>query len=202
MASQTAICNQALIQVGHDTLTAVDSSTPQGRKLLAAWPIVLDVLLSAHAWGFATKRVALQQSATAPVWGYDHAYQLPSDYLRLLEVYPDSEYQVEAGQVLSDEDELSIKYIYRVSQTGLFSALFTLALADALAVQVCYGLEGSAQKRESLEKIATKSLEKAIAKDSKEAWQPDGTEDADDTWLTARGAASETEEWTATESIT
>lgn len=193
MASQTAICNLAIIQVGHDTLAAVDTSTPKGRKLLAAWPIVLDALLVEHAWGFATKRVALQQSATAPVWGYDHAYQLPSDYLRLLEVYPDSEYQVEAGQVLSNEDELSIKYIYRVTQTGLFSALFTLALADALAVQVCYGLEGSAQKRESLGKIAARSLDQAMAKDSKEAWQPDGTEDADDTWLTARGATTETE---------
>lgn len=202
MASQTAICNQALIQVGHDTLTAVDSSTVQGRKLLAAWPIVLDALLTAHAWGFATKRVALQQLATAPVWGYDYAYQLPSDCLRLLEVYPDAEYQVEAGQVLSDEDEVSIKYLYRVSQTGLFSPLFTLALADALAVQICYGLEGSAQKRESLERIAARSLAQAIAKDSAETWQPDGTEDEDDTWLTARGAESETEEWTATESTT
>lgn len=193
MASQTAICNQALIQVGHDTLAAVDSSTVPGRKLLAAWSIVLDALLSVHAWGFATKRVALQQSATAPVWGYDYAYQLPSDCLRLLEVYPDTEYQVEAGQVLSDEDELSIKYLYRVTQTGLFSPLFTVALGDALAVQVCYGLEGSAQKRESLERIAARSLAQAIAKDAREAWQDPGPEDVDDSWLTARGATSGTE---------
>lgn len=193
MASQTAICNQALIQVGHDTLAAVDTSTPKGRKLLAAWPIVLDALLAAHAWGFATKRVVLQQLATAPVWGYDYAYQLPSDCLRVLEVYPDSEFQIESGQILSDEDEMSIKYVCRVSQTGFFSPIFTLALADALAVQVCYGLEGSAQKRASLEKIAAESLARAIAKDSREAWQPDGTEDEDDTWLTARGATTETE---------
>jgi hypothetical protein len=162
MASQTAICNQALIQVGHDTLADVDDSTPRGRKLLAAWPIVLDALLAAHAWGFATRRVALQQSATVPVWGYDYAYQLPSDCLRLLEVYPDSAYQLESGQILSDEDEMSIKYVCRVTQTGLFSPLFALALADALAVQVCYGLEGSAQKRAALEKIAAKPTSRMV----------------------------------------
>lgn len=202
MASQTGICNMALTQVGHETVAAIDNSTKQGRVCLAAWPLVLDALLEEHAWGFATKRVALQQLSDTPAWGYDYAYKLPANCIRLLEVYPDSEYSIEAGdegdvdlslKILSDEEELSIKYIYRVAQTGLFPPWFTLALADALAFRICFPLEGSATKREALGKTAELSKMKAIAKDCRAAYQDPGPDDSDDSWLTARGASSDTE---------
>lgn len=202
MASQTAICNQALNQVGHETVTAVDSTTDQGRTLLAAWSIALDALLSAHAWGFATKRVDLQQLAATPVFGYDHAYQVPSDCIRVLVVEPDTKYALEGSQILSDEDELSLLYVRRVTETGLFSPLFTVALADAIAARICFKLEGSASKRKMLEELAAMSLQRAVFMDAKEAWHDPGPDDSVDSWLTARGSYSSNESTLVLESGT
>ncbi len=193
MASQTGICNQALVQVGQESVTAIDSSTRQGRVCLAVWSMALDAMLEAHAWGFATKRVDLQQLSETPAFGFTHAYAVPSDNIRVLELSPDTEYALEAGKILSDEEELSLKYVYRVTQTGLFPPWFALAMSDAVAARICFAFEGSARKRQMLEEIAARSLSIAIAKDSRQAWQSPGPTDADDSWLTARGASSDTE---------
>jgi hypothetical protein len=37
-------------------------------------------------WSFAIKRAALPALADAPTWGFGYAYQLPTDYLRLMQV--------------------------------------------------------------------------------------------------------------------
>ncbi len=193
MASQTGISNQALAQVGQEPITAVDTSTRQGRICLAVWSLVLDAMLEVHAWGFATKRVALQQLSETPEFGFAYAYAVPSDCVRILEVSPDTEYSIEAGQILSNEDELALKYVHKVTQAGLFPPWFALAMSDAIAARICFAFEGSASKRKMLEEIAAGSLSVAIAKDTRQAWQDPGPTDSEDSWLTARGASDSTE---------
>jgi hypothetical protein len=195
MASQTDICNMALTQVGVEPVTLVDTSTKQSRVCLAAWDLVLDALLSVHQWGFATKRVALQEVLPVPVWGFDHAYALPANCMRLLEVSPDTEYALEDAKILSNEDALSCRYLERVTQPGLFPAWFTVALADMMAARICFPLEGSDTKRKALEDIAAISVNTAISRDAREAWTADLNHE-EDSWLEARGAV-DTEVWMA-----
>jgi hypothetical protein len=197
MASQTEICNAALSQVGYETLTAVDTATKQGRVCLAAWDLVLDALLAVHQWGFTIKRADLQQVLPVPVYGFDYAYALPADCLRLIEVYPDTEYQLEGGKILNSEDTLSCRYIARITQPGLFPPWFTVALSDMLAARICFPLEGSAAKRKALEETAAMSLNTAISRDAREAWTLDLNQE-DDSWLIARDEDVDVDTWTET----
>lgn len=167
MASQVDVCNQALIKIGAGTISSLADGTKQADLLSAIWNTKRDSELSAHPWTFAIKRVSLPASATAPAgtdWGY--AYPLPADYLSMVQVgdsyvYYDSSsgddpdsggplFGIEGGSILSSvTSPLFIRYIYRVTNTGLFPALFCEALACRLAAELAEPLTQNLSKREA-----------------------------------------------------
>ena len=109
MASVIDICNLALGHLG-DTATISSISPPEGsaqaEHCARFYPIARDALLELHAWGFATKRVALASLGSGwPEWQY--CYALPSDALNVLAVLPPN---------ATDDYSVGINYSY--SQTG------------------------------------------------------------------------------------
>jgi hypothetical protein len=167
VASTVDVCNQALVKVGAERITSLADGTKQADTLAAIFDIKRDAELSAHPWTFAIKRVLLPASVTAPIgadWAY--AYPMPSDYLSMVEVggsyvfYDASSgtdpdvggplFGIEGGAVLtSAASPLFIRYVYRVTNSGLFPALFVEALACRLAAELCEALTQSTSKREA-----------------------------------------------------
>ena len=164
MTSEVGICNQALIKVGAARITALTDDTKQARLLNSIYETKRDAELSANPWTFATKRAQIPASAVAPAFGWAYAYPLPSDFLTLVEVGENySFYDSDAGALFSIEIDsngspailtdqtspLDVRYIYRVTNTGLFPALFVEALACRLAAEACEELTQSSSKREA-----------------------------------------------------
>lgn len=167
MASQVDVCNQALIKAGAARISSLADGTKQAEILSSIWDIKRDAELAAHPWTFAIKRVQLPASVTAPIgtdWGY--AYPLPSDYLSMVQVGeswvfydnasgddPDSGgplFGIEGNAVLTNEaSPLFVRYVYRVTNTGLYTALFNEALACRLAAELCEALTQNLSKREA-----------------------------------------------------
>lgn len=187
MASQIGICNMALSQFGIEPLTALDQETVAGKHCLTLWDTVRDTLLAAHFWGFAVKRVALSQLDTTPAFGFDYAYQLPADCLRVLLVEEDLKpYAIEGGMLLSDEDTVSVKYLAKITTPGNWPSYFATALAAMLAVELCLPLADSPQRYQLLQKVAQMKVAEAQVLDARQAYgQPevDASEETD-TWLT------------------
>jgi hypothetical protein len=77
--SQVGIANLALIRAGTKTITALTENI----VVNAVWQYIRDEVLAAKDWKFAKTRVALAKNATAPVYQFDYAYTLPTDFLRL-----------------------------------------------------------------------------------------------------------------------
>lgn len=165
MASEVAICNQALVKVGASRITSLAEESKQARTLSAIYSIKRDAELAANPWTFAIKRAQIPASSTAPVFGWAYAYPLPSDYLALVEVGEDfTFYDSDSGalfaietdsngslSILTDQTSpLNVRYVYRVTNTGLFNSLFVEALACRLAAEVCEELTQSASKKEAL----------------------------------------------------
>lgn len=165
MTSEVGICNQALVKVGAARITALTEDTKQARALNAIYTVKRDAELAANPWTFAIKRAQIPASSTAPVFGWGYAYPLPSDYLALVEVGEDySFYDSDTGalftietdsngslSILTDQTSpLNVRYVYRVTNTGLFNALFVEALSCRLAAEVCEELTQSASKKEAL----------------------------------------------------
>ena len=158
MASTVQICNQALSKVGAARIIDLLDDTKNARILNAIFDIKRDAELAAHPWTFAIKRAEIPALSTAPAFGWLYSYPLPSDFLRLIEVGNETNlydtdsgarFQVEGGSILCDEaSPLQIRYVYRVTNTGLFSALFVEALACRLAAEIAEELTQNSGKRD------------------------------------------------------
>jgi len=85
--------------------------------------------LRGHPWNFAIKRVQLAASATAPIFGFSKAFDLPGDYIRFLTRHGDLgvplagafiegvDYEIEDGQFLTSSTTttaavLNMRYIF------------------------------------------------------------------------------------------
>ena len=181
MASQLEMCNTALGLLGEmpiDDLT--DTEDPKAVKCLVFWSMVLDEVLESHDWTFATARAKLQQDAIIPAYGFDYAYPVPSDFIRILaattgdyDVENDSGAQVyyrfEGGRILSNAENMNLKYVYRVAEPGRFSPLFALAVSGALAVKLAAALTKSASTLQGMTQLAELWLSRAKASDNHQA---------------------------------
>jgi hypothetical protein len=79
-----------------------------------------------------------------PDFEYAHQYQLPSDYLRLIEIYDDADkFQIEGDVILSDNSTVKIKYVKQIEDTTKFEPLFTEILVLQLAMKLLPALGGT-----------------------------------------------------------
>ena len=94
-ASEVQICNVALRKLGARRITALTDDTEEAKSCTDVFDRLRDKLLRIHPWNFATKRAALAVSTTSPAWGYDNAYPLPADCLRITSVDTSYPWEVE-----------------------------------------------------------------------------------------------------------
>lgn len=189
MASTVDICNRALQKLGAERIISLTQNSTSARACNLAYESVRDAELRAHAWNFAIKRVQLAADAAAPSYGYDYAYTLPSDCLRLLPndhnegVYP-RDWKVEGRKILTNESApLKIRYIRRITDTTQYDATFVEALASRMAIEMCEELTQSNSKRQ----LAQDEYRAAIREARKmNAFENPPVEQQTDDWLTAR----------------
>ncbi len=148
MASEVDLCNLALARLG-DPATVSSINPPEGsaqaEHCARFYPIARDAVLEAHPWRFASRRVAL-----APLdvesWGWSFAYGLPNDALVSLAVLApgttndaetqdfDIESTASGARVLyTNQDDATLRYVARVTDTTRFSPGFNEALSWLLA---------------------------------------------------------------------
>lgn len=152
MASQVEIANMALQMLGESRILRVDDTTESGRTVRSFWSTAIKKMVEDHHWTFGIKRSdELVPEATDPTYGFDYSYQLPSDCLVVLDMNDDRDlvYQVEVNSIgdpviVTDEDEVYIRYVYDVTQTGRFTANFAMTLAALLAALMALRITGSA----------------------------------------------------------
>lgn len=157
-SSATALVNSSLIKIGENRITTLASdSSRQGVAAREQYPIALDILLRMARWRFATARAALALDATSPAFGFAYQHVLPTDFIAFIGVWEDGEdprnytsstiaHKIEAAEgsdatvILSDESEMNIFYVKRVTNTLLWDPLFGDALSWYLAGVLGYYL--------------------------------------------------------------
>ena len=198
MAGQIEIVNRALFKLGALPLASMGDNNKQARIMSGLWDTVRRAELRRHLWSFALKRTTLPALAAAPAWGYALAFQLPADFVRIVQVndllispsetdyrsFDDSPYAIEGGTLLANfPAPLKIRYVADVSDPGTFDALFVEALAAKLAYEACEGLT-QANEKKNLASQDYQAAIKSAAMVSAIEKPPQGL--ADDAWMTAR----------------
>lgn len=147
-ATEVDIANLALANLGDDaSIASLDppEGSPQSEHCARFLPLARDVLLEAHAWGFATRRVApALLTTTNDAW--TSQYRLPADCLRVIGVLPDGyqrddqahlyfeiESDADGDVLLTNSPNATLRYVARVTDPTRYSATFTQALAWMLA---------------------------------------------------------------------
>ena len=160
MASTVDIANFALNNLGAFNITSLDENSKAARVVNQRYESVRDAVFRAHPWNCLINRASLAQETSTPAFGYTYQYALPTDpfCLRVLEFsngslsYPQDNitnntggpvFVIEGRKLLTDEGSAQIKYIGRVTDTQLYDASLTEALAARLAAEICYTITGS-----------------------------------------------------------
>jgi len=191
MADTTTVCNVALAMIGEETIGVITEDTPGARACNTFWDISRDATLAAMHWSFATKRVELSQSSTTPDFGWEYQYPLPSDFLEPLIVNAGTEtlWEIEEGNLLTNEDEVEFVYTARITDVAKWSALFVDAFATRLAADVCPSVKRDFNLQQKLMQLFDYKIKKAQSFDASRRYDTvQYDQDADNyPWMTARG---------------
>lgn len=147
------------------------------REANLKFPLVRDAVLEQILPGFATTRVKLVKSATAPAFGFANAFLLPTDMIYPLSIrerargevsYDDTSVGMEEGNTyVTDLSDIFLRYVKREENVTLYSSLFTSALASKLAMEYSFAITGSSTVFGNLAALADDFMRKARAKEAR-----------------------------------
>ena len=189
MPSAVTICNLALAHLG-DSATVASIDPPEGsaqaEHCARFYPVALNLLLEAHPWNFASKRVKPALLAhQSSVWRY--SYALPQDALSVIALLPQGatddyeaygvrvpvEHQLEQVDgttvILTDLPDAELRYLSRATDPGRYPAAFVEALAWKLAALLAGPLlkgDAGIKMGQSCEEMAAHYLMLARSQDS------------------------------------
>lgn len=202
MSTPTDIVNQALRRIYKAEINSLETDTTKearvGRRVYDA---TRKLLLAKAKWWFAERRAQLTASATTPVFGYDYAYPVPSDYIRLVSVHPTDDdnsttpYRLgnQSGDdrvILTDSTTCYIRYIFDLEDVAVMSQPFQDALAAWVAWRLSGALPVNLAKEDRLDQEAERALMTAKGIEGAEDWP---TRMAEGTWT--QGREDEDDDW-------
>lgn len=200
----TDICNIALRRIGSERLN--DLYTDVSHVATVARDIYDEArrdCLNLHNWNFASKRAALTVSTTAPAFGWDYAYPLPDDFIRMISVHPYDdetatvEYRLEFQEsddrvLVTNSNQIFVRYVFDLEDVSAFSAAFRDVLAFRLAREFAAAIPQSSSTAELTDAAFRRKLSHAKSIDGVEDF-PDRM--ADGSWISERDDPSVSSDW-------
>lgn len=187
--SAVSICNMAISKFGAEPILALTEDSQNARACNRVYEQARDNLLRTHPWNFAVNRATLAMLSAAPAYGYDHAYQLPSNpyCLRVLELHEERDegydWHIEGRTLVTDADTARIKYIARITDPTWFDAGFVDVLVLRIAAETAIPITGEASIAKAMVSTYQDALAEAIGEDAIE-----GHADEDDKPIEAEGS--------------
>ena len=166
MSSTLDIINRALAEVNAPRISALDDESPYADAVAPLWVPARNYVLRAHPWPCCMARAKLNRDESTPLWEFAYAHVLPVDYAVLVEVYPQATYSIESGLILSDQEELSIKYVS--TDSTLFDASLEDAIVYELASRLAMPVTSKKSLADKLEIKAKDALNRAIHTSTRE----------------------------------
>ncbi len=157
--TKTEISNLALSHAREQLLSGNVETTTEliAETVLLHYDQTLKQTLGRVRPSFAQKRATLTLNATAPDFGWDNAYVLPTDYVELVRFNGDDEepinnslFEIEGRNLLTDEGEAFILYTRFEEDSSLYDAEFIEAFALLLAAKIINARRGDRERAEAL----------------------------------------------------
>lgn len=131
--SKIDIISKALILCGETPLNSLSDNRYGAQVGSNLFEVLYENELQSNRWRFAMTKKALSRLVATPLNQWTYAFQLPSDMLLPVGVYPvDLEYEIYGDRLYSNRTSIELDYMFKPEVTAL-PAYFTTLLTYALA---------------------------------------------------------------------
>lgn len=168
MATQLQIINVALGRIGANDVSSLSNNSAEQKLAVIFWDVARQACLREHPWNFALKDAQLNRIDGYTSFEFKYAYQLPSDYIRLMQHYGNPTFKVQGRRILSNEEVCKIKYVADINDPLQWDASFTDLMSQRLAFDMGYALTKSQATADTMWSIYQQKLKLARHIDSTE----------------------------------
>lgn len=178
MSNPVELCNRALSQVGGNYITSLSDSQVEARICNLNYDSLRRTMQETGNFAFAVdRRRWATPLATPPEWGYSYAFNIPSDVFKVIRVRRDSDWrdnspdaQVDFNQVGNEihtnESVILVTVAMDVSNTNLFSHLFSEAFVARLAAEICIALTDNGAQYQRMYALYEEKMREATSYDN------------------------------------
>jgi len=150
LTKEVDVCNQSLDRIGSKNFTLAVQTGVEALKCITIYTQTRNALLRSFEWSFASARKTLSPEVNDPEFEWDYRFKLPDDYLRFKSDYGlddsydvDARFTIEGNYYLTNNDEVDLRYIKKVTNPDDFDPLFTEVLVLTLAKKLIPALAGT-----------------------------------------------------------
>lgn len=140
--TNVSVCNQALSMIGAKSIISFDENTENARRCASLYDATRKALLRMHPWSFAKRRVQLAPISTYPSFGYQNAFPLPKDFLRVYDT-GEFEYEIEGRHILANTSLINLVYVADEQNEDMWDSLFSECMALYLVNKLAKPITGS-----------------------------------------------------------
>ena len=151
--SDVSVCNSGLLKIGAMQISSLADGTRSANFCQTMYPILRDEVMRAAPWRFALSQVPLLlPSGTPPAFGYNTAYDVPSNVLRVWKVNVDNWTEI-GNQVMCDKaDGINCLCVVQNTDPTSWDVQFAEALSWRIAMEGSLNLVQSAAFKQEMEK--------------------------------------------------
>jgi len=167
--SKISICNQALVELGADTISSLNESTTESTLCSVQFDPTRRELLRLHPWNCALKYTELALQANKdPNSNYNYQFKLPSDFIRLISVNNDLDYKIIGTNIHTNKNTCFIKYVFDNEDVSTWESYFIAVFVLLLKSKISYPITKTRSMQEMVYKIFLNTLEEAKIIDGSE----------------------------------
>jgi hypothetical protein len=140
-SSWVDVINGALIELGSAQIFSLSDTSKQARLGVQRFPFSRDEVLRMKPWKSAAARIQLPQLSQTPAFGFQYAYQLPIDYIRMIRAHPDIMfYKIQGRTLLCNVTPAQIIYVSSPQSPVNLDPLLTETISMNLARKIGFSL--------------------------------------------------------------
>ncbi len=178
MQTRTQIANNALSYLSAGSIVNLNDDDAKARAINGIFDQAAKEVIRTHRWSCCIGRAQLSQVSGDPLqngnFGYAHAYQLPTDCLRILDINgePWSEkaefFDLNGRQLLADVGEVYLRYVRWEDDVSQWDTLLADVVSVKIAMKVARQITTDGISAEDLERLYRRRLEDARTVDAME----------------------------------
>lgn len=172
MASLTdeKIASNACLLIGAENINSFTDGSVEAQAAAALYERTLRSLLCERRWSFSIRQQQFSQLVNIPLVGWDKAYQIPSDFLKLWKLYPEFiQYELYGNEYVYSNynGELIGDYTYR-PDTKYLPDYFVELLEMRLAVKFSMPITEDEKKLKTMQDLERVVMARAKMADAQQ----------------------------------